>query len=259
MILEAKILDPITIKLGDDSGILVAKEDGGDDYELLSQALFSKLHFGFILIYDCKGKQKEMVYSTQCGIDGVEITKDEIKIFEEGKKLPWKFDKKGKLKNSTTDDFTNDFKDNINKIIEKEIMDLEEPSLLNPIYIKISKNPIENVILKDEGCNKDLPLHPGAIIGNVHFGFVLVIDTDEGEKEIAYPTPNKIVGIGSEKNFLDNLKIYENGKYHPWEFSCDGKLLKVAAYNPYSRQDNKFIEEHSNKKSYQYIINNGVK
>lgn len=256
MSLDMKILNPINIKLGKDSNVILADNKEKKDLPLEPGALFEGEHYGFVLISDYNGKQTETVYATQCKLEAVCIEGGDLKIFEEGKKVPWRFDKTGKLKNSILDEFTDDFKRKIDDFIVESVMNMENPVLLNPIRINIAKSPEQSVILKDERIKKDYSLYPGLVLGNVHFGFILVVNTEEGEKEIAYPTQNRITAIGCEHSFFDDLRIFEDGKYHPWLFSHDGKLKKEAAYNPYSRRDEAFIQEHfgSSEKALGYVI-----
>ena len=244
MNLEAKIVDPICIKLGKDSNIIISDENNKEDHHLVPRAMFEGEHYGFVLIIDYNGKQREIIYPTQCKILAVGIEGETLKVFEEGKKFSWRFDKSGKLEHSTYDEFTDEFRMEMNIIIENQIMFNGEPTLMNPINIKIANNPQKSVILKDENIKEDYPLHPGAVLSGVHFGFILIIDTDKGQKEIVYPTQNNLYAVAIEGNCYDDLKVFENGKYHPWLFSYNGKFKQKASYNPYSRRDIKFIEDH---------------
>ena len=120
---------------------------------------------------------------------------------------------------------------------------MEEPILKNPLSVKISKNPEESEVLKDETIKEDYPLYPGVVLETEHYGFILIIDTDEGQREVHYPTQNRIDAIGIEGNAFGDIKVFESGKYHPWLFSNDGKFKQEASFNPHSRKDRDFIEE----------------
>lgn len=243
MLLEPKILDPVCIRLGKDSNLILADKNNKEDHHLIPGALFNGEHYGFVLIVDHKGKQKEYVYPTQCKISAVGIEGSFLKIFEEGKKLAWRFEKNGELEHSAFDEFTEDFRSKFDVIVENYDMFMGEPTLQNPVRIKIALNPEESVILKDENITEDYPLCPGAMFGTLHYGFILVIETLKGEKELVYPTQNRIDAVGIEADICNDIKIFENGKYNPWLFTFDGKLKNKASYNQYSKRDNAFIEE----------------
>lgn len=243
MSIEAKFENPICIKLGKNSNIILADKDCEEDYPLSPGVMFGKEHYGFILITDVNGRQREEIYPTQCKIQAIGIEGNVLKIFEAGKKFSWTFDKLGTLEHSVFDEFSDEFQSQINTIIENSTILGGAPVIKNPLYIKISKNPKESVILKDENSDKDYPLHPRAIIGTVHYGFILIIDTNDGQKEVICPTQNRIDAVGIEGNYDGDLKIFENGKYHPWLFTYDGKFKQQSSYNPYSRMDKQFVGE----------------
>lgn len=243
MKIDAKILNPVSIRLGKNYNIILEDEKTSEEYPLIPGVVFGGEHYGFVLITEHNGKQRETVYPTQCKIQAIGLEEDVLKVFEEGKKLSWRFDKTGNLEHSTFDDFTDEFRSNFASSVENYNMVKEEPTLMNPLNIKISKNPEKSVILKDGDIKKDYSLYPGAILGNVHYGFILTIDTDEGQKEVAYPTQNRIDAVGIEGDICGDLKIFEKGKYHPWIFGYDGEFKSESSYNPYSRRDKAFIED----------------
>lgn len=243
MLLEAKISNPICIRLGKNTNLIMVDEKNNEVVPLKPGAMFSGEHYGFVLIVDYNGKQKEYVYPTQCRIDAVGIEGSRLKVFEEGKTLSWIFDSDGKLEYSAFDKFTDEFRSKFNVIVENYDMFMEEPTLKNPIRIMIALNPEESVILKDEYIQEEYPLNPGVMLGGEHYGFILIIHTPKGQKEITYPTQNRIEAIGMEGNFLGDIKVFEKGKYHPWLFSFDGQLKKESSYNPYSKNDEKFVED----------------
>lgn len=241
MNLEAKVLNPIIIRLGKNSNTVIFKN--GETLPLVPGVMFKDEHYGFVLITDCNGKQRENMYPTQCKIHAVGMENQSLKIFEDGKKFPWIFGQSGNLEHSTFNEFTDELKEKYAIIVENYNMFMNEPTLINPIHIKIAKNPEESVILKDEVVQENYPLHPGAVFGGIHYGFVLLIDTDEGPKEIVYPTQNRLYAAGIEKDAFNDLKIFENGKYHPWVFSPDGELKKSSSYNELSKADKEYVQE----------------
>lgn len=243
MYIESKIENPVCIIFGDTENVILADEENKQNIPLIPGVMFGGNHYGFVLITNINGKQREMIYPTQCKIEAIGIENGTLKVFEEGKKNSWRFNKSGKLEHSIFGEFTDEFRSGFNTILEHYDIFMSEPLLKNPLRVKISRNPQKNVILKDELIKQDLPLYPGTMLGTEHYGFILMIDTDKGQKEVFYPTQNRIDAIGIEKNEFGDLKVFENGKYHPWIFSCNGKFKQEASYNPYSKKDKVFVED----------------
>lgn len=246
MLLEAKILNPVRIKLGKNSNFVMSDEVNKENCPINQGIMFSGHHYGFILIIDYNGKQREISYPTQCRIDAVGLENKHLKVFEEGKKNPWKLDESGKLEHSTYDEFTEEYKRLYHNSFEKYQTVMGKTLLKNPVNIKIARDSANSVILKDDDNKEEYPLFPGAILGTENYGFVLVIDTKKGQKEMVYPTQNRIDAIGIDGNVENDIKIFEEGKYNPWVFTCDGILKSEASYNPYSRRDNEYIKECCN-------------
>lgn len=240
MDLEAKILNPISIKIGKDSNVILSDELCNKEYPLIPGAFFANDHFGFIIISDKHGKQKEVFYPTQCRINAIGIEDGILNIFEDGKKDAWKFTKTGNIKHSAYGKFTNEYKRDVDIIAENYDMFMGEPKIENPLRIQISPDPEQCMILQDELVKRDYPLSKGAIIGTIKYGFILVFDTDSGRKEAAYPTQNRIDAVGTEGG---TLSIYEKGKYNPWKFSLDGTLKKQASRNRMSAMEANYIQE----------------
>lgn len=240
MNIEEKVLDPVCIRIGTNANVILS--DGvNDDNQLEKGALFGGEHYGFILIVDYNGRQREIVYPTQ-GTIQVVFKKDGIlKIYEENKRMPWEFDKKGKIQHSTFNEFTDEFLRKCSFVIDNQVYN--SPILINPVIIKISKDPSKSVICNDGTIPIDYPLFPGAMLGTTQYGFVLMIETDDGIKEIAYPTQNRIDAVGIDGSFYGDLKVFEIGKYNPWLFTYNGILKEKGSYNPYSRRDNQFQRE----------------
>ena len=101
----------------------------------------------------------------------------------------------------------------------------------------------ENVILTDVINKQNNPLVPGAMFGGNHYGFILMTDTHKEQKEVYYPTQNKIDEIGIERNEFGDLKVFENRKYHPWLFTYNEKFKQETTYNPYSIRYKSFVED----------------
>ena len=73
MDIEAKIENPVCIRLGDTENVILADEVNKQSNPLVPGVMFGGSHYGFGLITDINGKQKEKVYPTQCRIDEVGI------------------------------------------------------------------------------------------------------------------------------------------------------------------------------------------
>ena len=247
--MENKILNPISIKLDKGSGVVLEDKDSKQELSLVPGVVFGNEHYGFILITNNNGKQKEIVYQTQCRIDAVGIKDGVLRIFEEGKKDSWRFDLKGNMEKSLYNAPIKDNSDLYDTVADNHNMFLGEPIIKNPISLKIDRRvPERSVILSDDGDEANLTLYPGAMIGGEHYGFILVIDdviidNKRVQKEIIYPTQNRIEAIGSEKHEFDDIKVFEQGKYNPWRFSYKGIFKEEASYSPYSRMDKEFIHK----------------
>ena len=242
MDIEPKIEKPVFIRFGDTENVILADEINKQSTPLVPGVMFVGNHYGFVLITDINGKQKEMVYPTQCRIVAVAFEAGTLKIFEEGKRTFWRFNNSGKLEHSIFGEFTDEYRSRINTSLEYCDIIMGEPILKNPLCVKIARNSERSVILKDEFVKQDYPLYPGAIFETEHYGFVLIIDTDKGQKEVYYPTQNRVNAIGIAGGELGDLKVFENGKYHPWLFSYDGNFKQEASYNLYSISDKAFVE-----------------
>lgn len=128
------------------------------------------------------------------------------------------------------------------KLIKKNEKSSIIPGILNPIKFTIYEGNVKkDEILADEFNEENCPLDKGAKFGGNRFGFIIINKTANEEK--VYPTQCRIKGISIEN---DIIKVYEEGKYHPWEFDLNGKELKCATFEFYSRGDIKYISENFN-------------
>lgn len=243
MHIVAKIKNPICIRLGNAANALLVDDANNQSIPLVPGVMFGDEHYGFVLIIDVNGRQKEVVYPTRCRIDAVGIENGILKIFEEGKSSSWRFAKSGKLEHSIFGEFTDEYRSKFNIVVEHDTLFLGQPIFKNPLRVKIVENSEKSMILKDEFILQDFPLYPGIVLGTEHYGFILIIDVNGRQKEVYYPTQNKIDSIGIEGDVFGDLKVFEYGKYHPWIFSSDGEFKQEASYNPYSRRDRAFVED----------------
>lgn len=92
MKLEAKIENPITLKLSEEKNVLVYN---GAELSLETGAMFGEVHYVFNL--EANGKMK--YYGTQCRIAGVQFVEGNLCIYENHKYIPWRFTQDGFLVN----------------------------------------------------------------------------------------------------------------------------------------------------------------
>ncbi len=101
MDIEAKIENPVCIRLDNTENVILSDEVNKQNNPLVPGVMFGGNHYGFVLITDINGGQKEMVYPIQCRIDAVGIEGNEfgdLEIFENGKYYPCFFTYNGKFK-----------------------------------------------------------------------------------------------------------------------------------------------------------------
>lgn len=92
MKLEAKIENPITLKLSEEKKVLVLENE---ELSLEMGSMFGDAHYGFNL--EANGKMKS--YATQCRIVGVQFVEGNLRIYEDHKYIPWRFTQDGFLVN----------------------------------------------------------------------------------------------------------------------------------------------------------------
>lgn len=113
MKLEAKIKNPIDLKLSSQENILLS---GSEKLPLESGAIFAGEHFGFNLTVNKNGHITTTTYPTQCRIYGVQMHAGILHIFEDHKYLPWKFSSDGTFLSDAV--FSNLKKDELAYIFE---------------------------------------------------------------------------------------------------------------------------------------------
>jgi len=130
-----------------------------------------------------------------------------IKIYENGKKFPWIFSIDGKVIRSITGDFISNGND------EDEIEEESDyPVMRNPITIDIEKGVSKGKIIIN---NESFPVHPGVMLGRVHYGFIVRMKSSDDVKIFSYPTKNRIDAVGSDM-VGESVKVYEFGKKIPY-------------------------------------------
>ena len=191
---------------------------------------------------DANGRQTEKYYKSKCRIFGAQIINNSLCVYESGTKDYWKFSKTGKLEHMPEGSKVSTGED----IVYENVAALIGPKVLNPIRIRVAKNPKDSVILSDNNDGKDTPICPGAMFGGERYGFILSIETNDGIKKMEYPTQNKITAIGAEyvgdEYYGDaDIKVYEDGKHFPWVITSTGKFKSKSAYYEISRKDKAFV------------------
>lgn len=256
MKIDAIVKSPICIRLGKNLNVIIENASGKTEHPLTPGVMFSGDHYGFILISEFNGRQRETIYPTHRRIEAVGMNDTTLSVFEEGKERAWLFNKTGRIIHSSHDDPLVDGVSKGDIVVRNPELFTGNPILLNPVRVRISSSPEKSKILGDTPDDIEYPLYPGAMLGGIHYGFVIIKGEEGSEVEFAYPTQNNIDALGIEGNFYSDLKIFEHGKYHPWVFSFDGKLKSESSYNQYSRRDVAFVEEEyglndSSKDSFQ--------
>ena len=114
-----------------------------------------------------------------------------------------------------------------------------EAKVENPLNLKLSKD--SQMIMEDLTNNLKHPLVPGAVIGGIHYGFFIIRDTKDGQKEDFYPTQCRITAVGIVGEYL---RVYEEGKYNSWIFTLDGNLIEHATFNKLLDSDRTYFAEN---------------
>ncbi len=243
MNIEAEIKNPIKIRLKKDKTVVLVNAKEVSEYPLEPGIMFSEEHYGFIIIVDHNNRQTEITYKTQCRVQGAAIVRGKLKVFEENKKHPWIINQKtGKSEVSAFNSFTPEGLDNIIRESELDTAPYEKPVFNNPLIIEFdTQDPTNSKIVVAES-KEVITLNKGVVLGNPHYGFSLSIKTAKEVQTLSYPTANRIDAIGQEEGENANieLKIYEEGKYHPWIFTAKDFLVEEAHYNEYSRRDQEY-------------------
>lgn len=244
MELEAIIKNPICIRLGKNLNIILENESGKEIFPLTPGVMFGGEHFGFILISESNGKQREVIYPTQKIIQGIGLKENILKIFEEDREKSWDFDLKGRLIHSTYEDSIDGGITKADIVVRNNGIFTGEPLLLNPVRISVDFDPFKSKILSSDANGIEYPLFPGAMLGALHYGFIILKTGEDGtEIERAYPTQNRIDAVGIEGSIFGDLKVFEEGKYHPWVFTFDGEYKGESSYNPYSKKDKEYVND----------------
>lgn len=94
--------------------------------------------------------------------------------------------------------------------------------------------------------NSQVPFYPGVMLSGEHYGFSIIQTVDERTKTISkYQTQCRIYGasLSQDKEYGSVLTIYEDGKYCPWKFTMEGKLIQPATFLTVSRKDLEYIQQ----------------
>ncbi len=237
---KASLDNPIVIKIDNNGEVSVINENDNTTMKIPKGVMLATIHYGFVIISDYKGTQREIVYPTINRVDAVGVTSSGIRIYEDGIRESWEFSKKGELIQEMPDnpirlDFTM-----TEKAFEHQDELLGEQRVLNPITIIIGNDKSSRRILFDN--REEYPVNPGVLIGGTHYGFILVREVKGRQVERVFPTQNRIeaVGVSSQETDTD-FDVFEEGKYLPWKFNKTGKLIQAASYFEMSGNDREYI------------------
>lgn len=244
---DAKIKNPIVIRIDNNGEVSIVNEDDNSINPISNGIMFGTIHYGFIIISDYKGVQREIVYPTNNSVDAIGVSANGINVYEEGVRESWVFDKKGKLVREMPE---NPIRLNFTlseKAVENSEQLLGVHRVSKPLTIVIDSD--DRIILFDNG--DEYPINPGVMIGDDHYGFILIRNIRGRQIERVFPTQNRIEAVGvSSQNIGTDFDIFEEGKYKPWKFDKFGKLLQEGAYLEASRKDINFVNSQiENNKS----------
>lgn len=99
----------------------------------------------------------------------------------------------------------------------------DNSKILNPICIRLDN--YFDILFKNSEGYSSCSLMPGVMVGGEHYGFVVISSKGGKQKEVVYPTSNKVISIGVEDN---KLQIFEDKKKVSWLFDLNGKLIRKA-------------------------------
>lgn len=242
---EAKIQNPIVLKIDKDGNVFMINEDNNSSISIQNGVMLGTIHYGFIIISENNGKQREIVYPTIRSIDAIGVTNHGINIYEYDVRESWEFDKKGNMVREMPDNPIMMDYPITDKAYEhsNELLGVHRTS--NPITIVLDS--YEKFVLFDNG--ERYPLNPGVIIGSRdHYGFILIRTINGKQIERVFPTQNPIEAIGVTSQLIDtDFDIFEEGKHFSWKFDKKGKLIREAAYLDASRKDKKYIDNQIKK------------
>lgn len=261
-----RVENPLVIRLSHLGNYILPMNDLEDETIINEQGILIsnelREHYGFTIISDYNNHQSEESYRTDNKIIAVQMSNGKLKIYEENRMNPWIFMKNGKIlsNNNATVDFSHKKSD----IDINPLGHLEQNDGLIKIVIDTIR---ENITIDANG--EELPICPGVVFGNEYYGITIeVIKLEDGEEKViktGYRTEDTLFGIEginvyghsdciktSRKyhiNEIETIRVFERSKYHPWEFSNTGELIKKSAYNFYSRREVDAYEDKYKEKA----------
>lgn len=237
---KAKIQNPIVLNIDRDGNVSMINEDDNTSISLQNGMMFGTINYGFVIISDYNGRQREVVYPTIRSIDAIGVTKYGINVYEFGIRESWEFDKRGNLVREMPDNPIMLDYPTIDKAYEHSGELLGAYRISNPITIVLDSN--EKYVLFDNGDR--YPINPGLVIGSKdHYGFILIRNINGKQTERLFPTQNPIEAIGVTSQSLGtDFDIFEEGKHFSWKFDKKGKLIRESSYLDASRKDMKYID-----------------
>lgn len=243
---KGKIKNPIIMKLSHLGNVILPSNGVNETHPLEPGAVIGDEHYGFIVIVDKNNHQSHHIYLTDYPLEAVGIvenldSKKELRIFEKNKN-PWCFNLQGDLVVGQEPEISYTEQDTL--LDNLEFFGVEE-QVINPIVVRVKGDIYDNIETNSVIVNgESFPIYPGCLIGTTNYGFILEIETENGIKREVYPTANRIDGVCCKKSFCNDITIFEEGKYHPWKFTCTGDFISKSEYEKYSRKDREHFEEN---------------
>ncbi|MBO4245782.1 MAG: hypothetical protein J5892_03475 [Bacilli bacterium] len=257
-----RFYQPLTVKIDNGKFTLLADDTYDNDCAINDQwPLFNGIHYGFVIIRNVNGYQKDMWYPTENPIQAMGKRNGNLFISERGKAYVWVFDSHGRFKTDPCFELDDESNNDIgirdineaNLIVENFDSFGPVPIMKNPIKLLIKDTGKESLLLADEDVKKDYPLDSGVMLGTDNFGFVLKIDNSIVHRELYFPTQFRVKGVEMKEEYVKAsdrhptyiIKVYEDGKYFPWKFYASGKLIEAARFTSLKENNIRFIMENS--------------
>lgn len=269
-LLEPRRKNPTVFRLGEKQSYAVI----GEEFDPEPISLDKKVDIGGdsygMTIYTADGARQ--YYGTQSEIIAAEIKGKYLVVYEAGKSIPWKINKKGiALKSARFDEnkaedvnfviqnygltkedipALNDYEAYIEYIMQVEpkvskpiTIDLRDPKYSQDCYLdekgrtKIPLSMLDAKIFTSPNEEK-LPLADGVMLDEKRqqFGFKVI----SAKKSETFPTQCPLAGVQVRDGFIH---VYEYGKTISWCLDVNGDVQEYAKFVDASRRDVRYLSE----------------
>lgn len=270
-LLEPKRHNPTVFRLGNIHSYAVVGDEYNPEPIPLDEKIEIKGNCYGMTIYTEDGSRQ--YYGTQSEIVAAEIKSGYLVVYEDGKSIPWKINKNGKVIRRSSFDAkqATDIKFVTRKygLTKKDIPSLNdyeayienvttvEPKVSCPILIDLrdskysqdcyfdengkSKIPLEFLdatILVGQNAEK-LPLSHGVMLDDSKpkYGFKVI----NARRSETFPTQCPLVGVQVINGLIT---VYEQGKTIPWRIDINGSVQEYAQFVEASRRDVRYLSEN---------------